>query len=244
MTSTLASCEVSEPLESAAPREASFEPVDSPKLAASAESSVLTPPEPAPAFDASRVEPPPANASGAGSNGEPPHAIKTTAVIQGKGNGAFRILWRWYWHAIDGRKARPTSLSWWGMARTPLTARFGAKIRDVRLARGLSQADLATKIGLSPNHLGVLERGEKAPTLETVEAIADALALQPADLFSDGTPPDPWLEQVTQVATGVPASLRAIALAVLAAFAQPRTPSGRGAAHRRPAPPTVRGRRD
>ena len=47
----------------------------------------------------------------------------------------------------------------------------------------MSQEELAYKAGLSPAHLGQIERAVKKPTVETVGKIAEALNLQMAELF-------------------------------------------------------------
>jgi transcriptional regulator with XRE-family HTH domain len=108
------------------------------------------------------------------------------------------------------------------MARSTLSARFGARVRTLRTARDLSQFDLAAAVGLSPNHLGVLERGEKMPTLETAEALAKALNLSVAELLSDEGGADPWLDELRSIGAGVPPDLRALALEVLSTFAKRR----------------------
>ena len=90
------------------------------------------------------------------------------------------------------------------------------------MARGLSQAELAAAVGLSSNHLGVLERGEKVPTLETVEALAKALKLSVAELVADEASDDPWLQELRAVAAAVPVANRGLALDVLRAFGKHR----------------------
>jgi predicted ATPase/DNA-binding XRE family transcriptional regulator len=55
---------------------------------------------------------------------------------------------------------------------------FGARLRRLREASGLSQEELAHRAGLSPNAIGTLERGERRrPYPNTVRALADALDL-------------------------------------------------------------------
>lgn len=122
------------------------------------------------------------------------------------------------------------------MARTSLSARFGTRVRAARTARNLSQSDLAAAVGLSSNHLGVLERGEKVPTLETVEALAKALNMSVAELLSDAVGADPWLDELRSIGAGVPPALRPLALDVVATFAKRRTLRPR----RRPTPPRGR----
>jgi predicted ATPase/DNA-binding XRE family transcriptional regulator len=55
---------------------------------------------------------------------------------------------------------------------------FGARLRRLREASGLSQEDLAHKAGLSPNAIGTIERGERRrPHPNTIRVLADALDL-------------------------------------------------------------------
>ena len=55
---------------------------------------------------------------------------------------------------------------------------FGVRLRRLREAAGLTQEELAERAGLTPNAIGVLERGERRrPYPHTVRALADALDL-------------------------------------------------------------------
>lgn len=59
---------------------------------------------------------------------------------------------------------------------------FGLKLREIRDARGLTQAELAELAGLTRVGLAQLEIGRRSPSWETVVALADALAIS-ADYF-------------------------------------------------------------
>ena len=61
---------------------------------------------------------------------------------------------------------------------------FGKRIRELRLARGLSQEKLAFKSGMHRTYLGSIERGERNPSLKNIAAIADALGVSLSQLFS------------------------------------------------------------
>ena len=63
-----------------------------------------------------------------------------------------------------------------------LQQRFGATVRGLRRARGLSQRDLAQKAGLSYVYLNHLERGYRSPSLQAVIRIAEGLELRPSTL--------------------------------------------------------------
>ena len=55
---------------------------------------------------------------------------------------------------------------------------FGARLRRLREASGLTQEELAHKAGLTPNAIGTLERGERRrPHPNTIRVLADALDL-------------------------------------------------------------------
>lgn len=58
---------------------------------------------------------------------------------------------------------------------------IGKHIRKYRIGKKLRQEDLAEKTGLSSNYIGMLERGEKIPALETFIRILNALEVS-ADL--------------------------------------------------------------
>ena len=60
---------------------------------------------------------------------------------------------------------------------------FGTKIEQLRLARGLTQTQLAELSGVSQPHVSALERGLWDPRLGTLLAMARALNVEPADLL-------------------------------------------------------------
>lgn len=55
--------------------------------------------------------------------------------------------------------------------------KFGKKVREERLKRGLSQEDLANKAGVHRTYIGMIERGEKNITLENIEKISKAFEI-------------------------------------------------------------------
>lgn len=62
---------------------------------------------------------------------------------------------------------------------------IGKNIRMFRLAKKLRQEDLAEKAGLSTNYVGMIERGEKIPSLETFIKIVNALGVSADMILSD-----------------------------------------------------------
>ena len=63
-----------------------------------------------------------------------------------------------------------------------LQMQFGKRVRELRLARGLSQEELAFRSGVHRTYLGGIERGERNPSLKNLAAIAKALNVRLADL--------------------------------------------------------------
>lgn len=55
---------------------------------------------------------------------------------------------------------------------------FGARVRALREKRGLSQAELAYKGGFNRNYIGMVERGERNPSLLTLQRLADAFEIE------------------------------------------------------------------
>ena len=64
-----------------------------------------------------------------------------------------------------------------------LTTIVAQNLRAMRAQRKLSQQSVASKAGLSVSYVSMLERGERTPPLETLEAVAKALSVSPLDLL-------------------------------------------------------------
>ena len=54
---------------------------------------------------------------------------------------------------------------------------IGINIRKFRTEKKLRQEDLAERAGLSANYIGMVERGEKIPSLESFISIVNALGV-------------------------------------------------------------------
>lgn len=63
--------------------------------------------------------------------------------------------------------------------------KFGRKVRQERLKRGLSQEELAAKAGVHRTYIGMVERAEKNITLSNIEKICKALGLSLSGFFKD-----------------------------------------------------------
>ena len=60
---------------------------------------------------------------------------------------------------------------------------FGERIRSLREDTGLSQEALAAAAGLHRTHISLIERGQRAVRLPTIERLAIALGVQPAEMM-------------------------------------------------------------
>ena len=69
-----------------------------------------------------------------------------------------------------------------------LKERFGALVAAHRRKRGITQQQLAEASGLSPDMVSRIETGSTAVRFSTVERLASALKVDPAELFGlDGS---------------------------------------------------------
>ncbi len=70
--------------------------------------------------------------------------------------------------------------------RRPLV---GARVRQLRTERGLTQTQLARRTGLNVGYLSQVETDKASPSLETLAALADAFGVPLAWLLVDDAPP-------------------------------------------------------
>lgn len=59
---------------------------------------------------------------------------------------------------------------------------FGSKLELLRKQNNLSQSALAEKTGFDQTYISLLERGERNPTLETLNTLASTLKCKVSDL--------------------------------------------------------------
>ena len=78
---------------------------------------------------------------------------------------------------------------------------FGIRLGDLRRLNGMTQRELAEKIGVSPGFISKMERGLKFSTIDTLMDICWALSVPPSWLMDRLPPrtPEP-LERLLQVA--------------------------------------------
>lgn len=63
--------------------------------------------------------------------------------------------------------------------------KFGKRLKGLRRERDLTQLELAEILDMSPNFIGMIERGERNTTVENVFRIARALNVKPSNLFEE-----------------------------------------------------------
>jgi transcriptional regulator with XRE-family HTH domain len=60
---------------------------------------------------------------------------------------------------------------------------FGANLARARKQAGFSQEETAVRASLHRTEIGLLERGERTPKIDTAAKLAGAVGVSPADLF-------------------------------------------------------------
>ena len=69
------------------------------------------------------------------------------------------------------------------MARVLPSERFAKNLRAHRERLGISQEALAAACNIHRTEIGLLERGERNPRLDTIVRVAQGLKIKPADLL-------------------------------------------------------------
>ncbi len=72
----------------------------------------------------------------------------------------------------------------------------GSRIRRLRRMKHLTQEQLGELAGLHPSYVGQVERGQRTPSVKTLEAIARALGIDPSFLLRATDGPDSPLEDL------------------------------------------------
>ena len=86
---------------------------------------------------------------------------------------------------VCGAPEASSSASTAKMRRAKLGAAFGLLLREHRQALGLSQEDVAGKAGVHPTHVGLVERGQRTPSLDVAAGLAQAVGLSLSDLVRE-----------------------------------------------------------
>jgi len=70
---------------------------------------------------------------------------------------------------------------------------IGNKIKDLRMKQGMSQKELAGKVGLTPSFVSQLESNQITPSLSSFLQICNALGVSLSDTLEEKTEEAPWL---------------------------------------------------
>lgn len=62
---------------------------------------------------------------------------------------------------------------------------FGAALRRVRLAAGMTQEQLALEAGVQRNFISLIETGQNQPTISTIVKLARALGMRASELVAE-----------------------------------------------------------
>lgn len=62
---------------------------------------------------------------------------------------------------------------------------FGNRIRTLRLEKNWSQENLAEKTGFHRTYIGMVERGERNPSLKNINVFAEAFGKNVSELFNE-----------------------------------------------------------
>lgn len=68
--------------------------------------------------------------------------------------------------------------------KKPILVKFGLRIRSLRKARKLTQKELSEITGFHHNYIGMIERGDRNPSLENIEVFANAFEMSLSELFT------------------------------------------------------------
>ena len=77
------------------------------------------------------------------------------------------------------------NLAWMAQSHSAMSDAFSQVVKKHREKKGISRAALAEMAGLHQTYVGLLEREERSPNLDTAKAIADALGLPLTRMISE-----------------------------------------------------------
>lgn len=97
---------------------------------------------------------------------------------------------------------------------------LGARIRELRKSRNLSQEQLAEMIDVEPRHVSRLEVGSSYPRIDRLEKIAAALDVPLKDFFDfmHLESPDTRAEKIEEIVKGMKEDYQRIAYKIIKAF--------------------------
>jgi transcriptional regulator with XRE-family HTH domain len=78
-----------------------------------------------------------------------------------------------------------TSRDSYAVEKINIRQKFGARVKELRAAIGLSQEVFADKCGFARSYMSRVERGGANPSIDAIEVLAVALGVQIKDLFTE-----------------------------------------------------------
>lgn len=67
--------------------------------------------------------------------------------------------------------------------KTSLRKKFGARVKELRIASGISQEAFADKCGYARSYMSRIERGLANPSLDAIEVLSIVLRVEAKELF-------------------------------------------------------------
>ena len=67
--------------------------------------------------------------------------------------------------------------------KNDINIKFGKRVIELRKTKGITQEELAYRCDIQRSYMGVIERGEKSVTLNTIEKIATGLEISIIELM-------------------------------------------------------------
>jgi transcriptional regulator with XRE-family HTH domain len=67
-----------------------------------------------------------------------------------------------------------------------IAIRFGQRLRQLRIKKGLSQVEMAHQFGIDRGHISEIENGKKNVCLPLLEVLADGFGISVSDLMKGG----------------------------------------------------------
>jgi transcriptional regulator with XRE-family HTH domain len=64
-----------------------------------------------------------------------------------------------------------------------ILTQFGSRVKELRIKNKLTQEQFAQKTGLHKNYIGMVERGERNPSLINIQIIANGLDVTISELM-------------------------------------------------------------
>ncbi|AVJ24105.1 MULTISPECIES: helix-turn-helix domain-containing protein [Pseudomonas] len=66
-----------------------------------------------------------------------------------------------------------------------LRHRFGHRVRELRLATGMTQEEFADRCGFARTYMSRIETGGANPSLDAIQTLADGLKIELSTLFKE-----------------------------------------------------------